>query len=249
MAQTLPYLSDRPPSYRYLQIDTQAVGFRPVGAEIEPLFCSLAIYNVETVSNAEQGGSTDHAPVPDLQRCGRVTEALHFDVVSDPQVAERCTGGLWPYSNLMSCAAGTTSLAGIPDRNGGNARLQGSRCGVFPVPSNLNVSNLYAVLIVRKVLTDEADFDPYLKVGYTNADIERFRAKAEKSSGRFGNFLVPFAFGVGKLKVVYISRGYQSNAVHLTCQLFRLLLLLGCYSAPLLQVFGADNPVRNIQYF
>jgi len=35
LAHGLPYLSDRPPSYRYLQIDTQAVGFPPLGGEVE----------------------------------------------------------------------------------------------------------------------------------------------------------------------------------------------------------------------
>ena len=49
MVQTLPLLSDRPPSHRYLQIDTQAVAFPPVEEEVEPYFCSVAIYNVETV--------------------------------------------------------------------------------------------------------------------------------------------------------------------------------------------------------
>jgi len=202
VAQTLPYLSDRPPSYRYLQIDTQAVAFRPIGAELEPLFCSLAVYNVETISSEQQGGGgLDHAPVPDLQRCGRVTEALQFDVISDPDIAQRCGGALWPYEKVDSAMEpkGATS----------STRLQGSRCGVFPVPSNLNVSNLYAVLIVRKVLQDESELDPYLKVGYTATDVFKCRSKAEKASGRFGKFLMPFAFGV----------------------------------APLLQVFGADNPV------
>jgi len=131
--------------------------------------------------------------------------------VSDPNVADRCTGALWPYSDrMMSGDVSSRSLVGENTTNQQSLRLQGSRCGVFPVPSNLNVSNLYAVLIVRKVLSEESDFDPYVKVGYTPADLERLRSRAAKASGRFGHFLVPFAFGV----------------------------------APLLQVFGADNPVR-----
>lgn len=194
MAQALPYLSDRPPSFRYVQIDTQAVAFRPLGSEIEPLFCSLAIYNVETLSSSP--GDHNVAPVPDLQRCGRVTEALRFDVVNDPDVAKRCSHSLWPYVE-------ETQL------DTDDKRLQGTRCGVFPVPSNLSVSNLYAVLIVRKALAYEGpDLEPYLKPGYIPMDMERLRARAEKSSGRLGQFLVPFAFAV----------------------------------APLLQVFGTENP-------
>ena len=195
MAQTLPYLADRPPSHRFLQIDTQSVGFRPIGSEVEPLFCSLAIYNVETVSS---GDSHVTAPVPDLQRCGRVTEALNFDVVSDEDVARRCSDVLWPYSR------GTLHHQYVADD-----RLLGTRCGVFPVPSNLNVANLYAVLIVRKVLSESVEIDPYLKPGHMPVDIEKLKTRAEKSSRRYGNFLVPFAFGV----------------------------------APLLQVFGTENPV------
>lgn len=194
MAQTLPYISDRPPSYRYLQMDTQTVGFRPIGADIEPLFCSLAIYNVETVSSG--GGDHGAAPVPDLQRCGRVTEALNFDILSDTEIAERCSDALWPYAKS----------SGMAD----DLVLEGTRCGLFPVPSNLSVSNLYAVLIVRKVLSDESDLEPYIKAGYTTIDIEKQRSRAEKASSRYGQFLVPFAFGV----------------------------------APLLQVFGTDNPMH-----
>jgi hypothetical protein len=191
MSQTLPYLSDRPPSHRYLQVDTQAVGFPAIGGEVEPLFCSLAIFNVETVSSSVSENSA--APIPDLQRCGRVTEALNFDVVSDKEIAERCSGVLWPYAT-------TTSE---------EERLQSTRCGVFPLPSNLNVANLYAVLVVRKVLADDSELDAYLKGGKHSPDLAKLRSNAQKSSNRRGNFLMPFAFGV----------------------------------APLLQVFGMDNPV------
>jgi hypothetical protein len=200
MAQALPHLSDRPPSFRYLQIDTQRIAFPPVKGEIEPLFCSLAIYNVETLSS---GGRSEHngAPIPDLQRCGRVTEALYFDHVGDEDIAKRCAGALWPYAkgNLAPGHLHGDSVGG----------LQGTRCGVFPLPSNLNVANLYAVLVVRKVISDDSDLDPYVKPGKTVIDIEKLRVNAEKASGRQGNFLVPFAFGV----------------------------------APLLQVFGTDNPL------
>ena len=197
VGQCLPYLSDRPPSYRYIQIDTQAVGFPPIGCEVEPLFCSLALYNVETLSSSA-AGDPGAAPLPDLQRCGRVTEALHFDVISDQALAYRCKGSLWPYSRSV-----------LLQDQVAERHLQGTRCGVFPIPSGLNVANLYAVLMVRKVLAEESDFEPYLKAGTTSVDVEKLKSRAEKNSGRYGQFLVPFAFGV----------------------------------APLLQVFGTDNPI------
>ena len=207
MAQTLPYLSDRPPSYRYLQIDTQIIAFPPIKAEIEPLFCSLALYNVETVSSGiSTGVSKNTAPIPDLQRCGRVTEALTFDHVQDPEVEARCEGALWPYSKAKR-AEGSIHLP--EDLSDAPERLRGTKCGVFPIPSNLNVANLYAVLIVQKVISDESDLDPYIKPGKPISDLDRLKHNASKNAAKRGNFVVPFAFGV----------------------------------APLLQVFGTDNPV------
>ncbi|GAX19245.1 hypothetical protein FisN_4Lh171 [Fistulifera solaris] len=189
--QSLPYLSDRPHGYRYLQIDTQAVGFPSLNGEIEPLFCSLAIYHVETISDVP-GNDPTPAPIPDLQRCAKVTEALYFDVVGDGNVATRCSGALWPYS--------------VSDAS--DDRLTGTRCGIFPLPSNLNVSNLYAVLMVRKVLADVLDLEPYLVPNSDAVDLEHLRSNAERASYSHGHLLVPLAFGV----------------------------------APLLQVFGAENP-------
>ncbi len=226
-AEVLPFLSDRPPSYRYVQIDARAVGFPPLAGEIEPLFCSLSIYHVETDGTSN--------PAPNMQKCGRITETLNFDVVSDPEVEQRCSGSLWPYAVVPGEAKDDTSfsrgavddatyLSSLPH----NERTQCSRCGVFPIPSNFNVANLYAILVVQKVLASESDIDIYLKAGkgsegeetelqsddIPNAkakvlvDLEKYKAKAEKASSRRSHFLVPFAFGV----------------------------------APLLQVFGADSP-------
>lgn len=191
MEQSLPYLSDRPHGLRYLQIDTQAVGFPSLKGEIEPLYCSLAIYNVETISTLP-GSDPSPAPIPDLQRCAKVTEALYFDIVGDSVVAKRCSSALWPYSTSQASSD----------------RLTGTRCGIFPLPSNLNVANLYAVLIVRKVLSNESDIEPYLKPGKTLVELETLRSSAEKASCSHGRLLMPIAFGV----------------------------------APLLQVFGAENP-------
>ena len=195
-SQALPYLSDRPPSYRYLQIDTQAVAFPPSGGEIEPYYCTLAIYNVETVSSNTAGESTA-APVPDLQRCGRVTEALNFDVVRDPEIEKRCSAALWPcgpesaFAKIIS--GGTEPL---------NDRSIGTRCGVFPLPSNLSFSNLYAVLIVHKILSEES-LDVYLKPGMTPIDLDKLRSSAERASQKHSPFLLPFAFGVAPLMQVF----------------------------------------------
>ncbi|ACI65622.1 predicted protein [Phaeodactylum tricornutum CCAP 1055/1] len=204
MAQSLPYISDRPPNYRYLQIDAQAVGFPPMGAEVEPLFCKLSIYNVETTTN-EAAGNASATPTPNFSRCGRVTEGLHFDVVSDEEVAERCHAALWPYS--------TSSPQSKMLRPRGEShepeRLQGTRCGVFPLPSTLNNDSLYAVLVVHKVFSDDGDVAPYLKASKVATDVGKLKVHAERASNRHGALLMPFAFGV----------------------------------APLLQVFGIDNPV------
>jgi hypothetical protein len=39
-------VAQTPSSLRHLQIDTQAVAFPPIKEEIEPFFCSIAIYKV-----------------------------------------------------------------------------------------------------------------------------------------------------------------------------------------------------------
>jgi len=191
--QALPFLSDRPPSYRYLQVDTQAVAFPALGGEVEPLFCSLAIYHVETITHSL--GDRGMAPTPDLQRCGKVTETLNFDVVNDTIVEKRCFASLSPYTS-----------------NKNNQLPHLTRCGVFPLPSNLSVYNLYAIITVSKVISEGSDFEPYLRAKSKGKeekiDTEILRAKAEKASNNHGKFIMPFAFGV----------------------------------APLLQVFGADVP-------
>ena len=202
MANSVPFLSDRPPSWRYLQIDTKAVGFQSIEGEIEPLFCSLAIYHVETVSSNGYKGS---APAPNVEKCGRITEALHFDVVTDEEVEGRCSGSIWPY------------LTDEEKRLDGNVpeerRTQGTRCGLFPVPSNYNIANLYAILIVGKVAseggatvymgekdaTDPKGTPPRAK----NQDTDKLRGKAEVASDRHGHFLTPFSFGVAPLLQVF----------------------------------------------
>jgi hypothetical protein len=193
LAQALPFISDRPPSYRYLQVNTQAVAFPALVEEVEPLFCSLAIYHVETIAHSM--GDRGMAPIPDLERCGKVTETLNFDLIKNPEVEEHCFSSLSPYTT---------------DNTNKSSHL--TSCGVFPLPSNLSVNNLYAIITVGKVISEGSDFEPYLRAKPKGKDeqisIENLRAKAEKASTNHGNFIMPFAFGV----------------------------------APLLQVFGADVP-------
>ena len=194
LAQALPFISDRPPSYRYLQVNTQAVAFPALVEEVEPLFCSLAIYHVETIAHSL--GDRTMAPIPDLERCGKVTETLNFDLTKNPEVEKSCFSSLSPY---------TTDTT-----NQQSSHL--TSCGVFPLPSNLSVNNLYAIITVGKVISEGSDFEPYLRAKSKGKDeqinIENLRAKAKKASTNHGDFVMPFAFGV----------------------------------APLLQVFGADVP-------
>jgi hypothetical protein len=225
VASILPFLSDRPPSWRNLQIETRAVGFPSLGGEIEPLFCSLAIYHVEPQPNPSGGPRS--APVPNLQRCGRVTEFLDFDIVTDKDVEACCREALWPYLKGRGKE--------LPEKE----RTQGTRCGAFPIPSNFAVSNLYAILIVRKIMSDPSDLEPYnskeeaaeKKGGQTpprsftgGIDLSKYRMRAEKASKRNGPFLMHFAFGVAPLvqilgtdtPTVPTSRGVQVPLFRLT---------------------------------
>lgn len=219
MARALPFLSDRPPSYRFLQIDTQAVTFSSLGGEIEPLFCSVAVYHVEPVSQNVVDPSIP--PKPDLSRCGKVTETLHFDVVSEREVEERCKAALFPY---------TSSTDEIDS--------QGTRCGIFPLPSNLSINNLYATILVKKVVSEGTDFEPYIRPGRNaNEDanrqqdrktLENMRARAEKASNQQGKFIMPFAFTVAPLLQVFgadVPQSPRSRAVQIP--LFRFSSGLG----------------------
>jgi hypothetical protein len=221
----LPFLSDRPPSFRYLQIDTEAVGFPSLGGEIEPLFCSLAIYHVETT--APNRLDPRAAPVPNIQRCGRVTEVFNFDVVRDPEVEARCTQALWPYASSFEEQVPSTPPGAS------HQATQGSRCGVFPLASNLNIANLYAIIIVHKVLSDIEGVNPYVMssipdvkgtASRSDFEIGKLRDKAEKVSSRHGHFLMPFAFGVAPLLQIFgtdIPTVVSSRAVQIP--LFRFL--------------------------
>lgn len=191
-ARSLPHLSDRPPSVRHLQIDTTAVGFPKLGGEIEPMFCKLAIYHFEMSAeklarmDSSDSASTNDTPAPNMERCGRVTESLSFDIVQDPRVLEKCKDALWPY--------GTS-----------NNKSEGTSCGMFPLPANLNISNLYAVIVVEKVMSDSDHFKAYYKPNrhepaQEEPDLVQLRANAAKACEEYGKFTVPFAFGVVPLK-------------------------------------------------
>jgi len=92
MQRYLPFLSDRLPTYKQVQIETQRVEFVDLHGEIEPFFCSLAIYHVE-------GGARGN---PVSSRCSRISEFLHFDIIKDSRVEELCLSALWPKHGVDS---------------------------------------------------------------------------------------------------------------------------------------------------
>jgi hypothetical protein len=94
--------------------------------------------------------------------------------------------------------------------------------GIFPLPSNLEISNLYAVLVVHKVLSEDNDcydFNTYntntsssarmpqssqqqnhnAHLSSQNKIIAKHRTRAQKAADKLGLFLTPFAFGVAPL--------------------------------------------------
>ena len=198
-ARSLPHLSDRPACMRHIQIDTTAVGFPKLGGEIEPMFCRLAIYHFEMKSTTSPTGKTSFAP--NMARCGPVTEALNFDIVQDPSVIQSCKRALWPYSDEaeVNGILGSSSAAG-------ETALEGTTCGVFSLPSNLSLSNLYAVLIVNKVVAGSSDLEHYYKPNRRESkassgtieqiDLQKLRENAAKSSEEFGQYITPFVFGI-----------------------------------------------------
>ena len=114
--------------------------------------------------------------------------------------------------------------------------FQRTRCGIFPLPSKFNISDLYAVLVVHKTLSDDSELDIYMKSKKQKVDdksttqekaihLQRHRNKAEMSSNRFGNFLMPFAIGVAPLIGVILKLasglGEQSIIDHILIQLNR----------------------------
>ena len=80
---------------------------------------------------------------------------------------------------------------------------QGTRVGIFPLPSNLDIANLHAVLIVHKVVSDDTDLEPYVATPAATTKqknpLERLQSRAQKAANKLGLFLSPFAFGVAPL--------------------------------------------------
>lgn len=200
-ARVLPHLSDRPASMRHIQIDTTAVGFPKLGGEIEPMFCRLAIYHFEMKSSTTPSGTSI---APNLSRCGPVTEALNFDIVQDPSVINSCKDALWPYASDAERNDILESPSTAEETN--VHTLEGTTCGVFSLPSNLSLSNLYAVLIVNKVVAGSSEMEHYYKPtrrdpktpsgAIEELDLQKLRENAAKSSEEFGQFITPFVFGI-----------------------------------------------------
>lgn len=130
----------------------------------------MAVWHVETASSTVAPGSIDARapsssssvassqayPVPNFRRSGRITESLYFDVVSEPEVADKCAPSLWPRvggdyddgvgssSNSPNSTASPRNVVvrrassnnkvfkdGIPVTVPESERLCGTRCGVF----------------------------------------------------------------------------------------------------------------------
>jgi hypothetical protein len=139
-----------------------------------------------------------------MGRCGPVTETLNFDIVQDPSVIESCRHALWPYANEadVSDILGSSSKAGEINP----LASEGTTCGVFSLPSNLSLSNLYAVLVVNKVVAGSSDLEHYYKPNRRDPktpfgaieglDLQKLRENAAKSSEELGQFMTPFAFGI-----------------------------------------------------
>jgi len=216
-ARFLPHLSDRPVSMRHIQIDTTAVGFPKLGGEIEPMFCRLAIYHFEMKSTTSPAGKTSVAPT--VARCGPVTETLNFDIVQDPSVIQSCMRALWPYADESE----VNEILGSSPSTAGETNVmasEGTTCGIFSLPSNLNLANLYAVLIVNKVVAGSSDLEHYYKPNRREAkmpsgaleqlDLQQLRENAAKSSEEFGQFITPFAFGIVPLMHIIETESTQN---------------------------------------
>lgn len=195
-ARLLPHLSDRAPSVRHLQIDTNAVGFPKLGGEVEPMFCKLAVYHFEMSSNLESLSTQD---LPNMERCGRITETLAFDVVQDSTIIQNCRRALWPYAD------GSDPDGFFLNTNSDEIPSEGTSSGVFPLPAHLSISNLYAVIIVHKVFSTSSESHPYFKPTSGQDleevfDLQKLRENAANASQLYGQFITPFAFGVVPLK-------------------------------------------------
>ena len=171
----IPSLSDRPPNNRHVQVDTQMVAFPSLG-EVEPFFCRVSLWLHSSCKVDSETSSVRN-------KCGRITESLHFDVINDPTVEELCAKALFP-----------------PLYNVNQERYETSRCGVFSFPSCYDLNNVYVVIIVEKTLTEDGELEMYWNKNDDIArDISKCRSRAGRAADRLGSFLTPFAFGVAPL--------------------------------------------------
>ena len=124
--------------------------------------------------------------IPSFGRCGRITESLRFDVVSEAEVETKCRRALWPnlepedYNSPASTSTSTSASASSSPHSTTDQHqhkhkqkhktktkakqedsFQGTRCGVFPLPSNFKFSELHAVLIVHKTLCEDSELAIY----------------------------------------------------------------------------------------
>ena len=181
------------------------------------MFCKLSIYHFEmNTEKRPTGGSTSrrdsdsvstsassNVASPNMERCGPVSESLCFDIVQDPRVIEGCKNALWPYAQETDANGQPTS----PSMATEESKSEGTSCGLFPLPANLSISNLYAVIIIHKVIAEsESELQPYYKPSRHEAppneeiDLTKLRENASQACDRYGQFLQPFAFGVVPLK-------------------------------------------------
>jgi hypothetical protein len=196
----LPLLSDRCPSTRYVQIDTQIVGFPSIG-EIEPLFCSMSLWHVQANSD-----NRFEQNIADWSKCGKITESLKFDMVNKPEIEELYKRSLY----FPSQVEGSHSLD-----------LRSTRCGIFPILGSYETSNVHAVLLVHKVLGDDVDLDTYWNLdSASSSDHKQFDSSKvrERALKRSWHFLTPFAFGVVPL-VQIISSDAPTSPTSRACQI------------------------------
>ena len=196
----LPLLSDRCPSTRFVQIDTQVVGFPSIG-EIEPLFCSMSLWHVQSNDDKDFGQNSDT-----YCKCGKITESLKFDMVNEAEIEDIYKAPL--YSPSQS-------------EENHLSDLRTTSCGIFPIPAIYEISQIHAVLIVHKVLGDETDLDVYWNLDSTSSSDQRHLEASrvrERASKRPWHFLTPFAFGVVPL-VQIINSDAPTSPTSRACQI------------------------------
>ena len=132
----------------------------------------------------------------DAAKSIQITESFHFDFVTDKNIEQLWSSILNPYS-------------GRKDKGTRHFSDHGSRCGLFPIPSSLNFSSLYAILLVRRALSNDdellslyADDAPKKKLFRLKSEsprvdkIEVWREKAYNKAAKYSHIQSPFAFGI-----------------------------------------------------